>query len=113
MTDCPTCGQSVDKGPGWFLKGCLLVQDGRVAHLSSYEAEILRFLRHATESLPITGAALDWHIFKNMDVNASNIVKVTLYRLRKKIERAKINIEIHCESRAWAGREEALYWLTL
>ena len=107
MSDCPTCGTKTGDGILWGFDSRILAKDGVVIHLSLYEAEILRLLKDS--DAPVTGNALDWAIFKSLSVNASQIIKVTLCRLRRKI--APFGIEIVCAGATRNGRQNTLYSL--
>jgi len=79
--------------------------------LSFMENEVLRYI-HKFSPETVTGMALDWHIFKSIEVNAKNNIARYVSRLRKKLVKVDERIELHCSSGTSAGRECTLYWLT-
>jgi two-component system copper resistance phosphate regulon response regulator CusR len=71
-----------------------VTSDGREAQLSRYEAEILRMLvDHRGEV--VTRTELTEHVWNDTFDAVSNVVDVTVYRLRKKIDGDRPDRLIH------------------
>jgi hypothetical protein len=103
MTHCPTCHKSLPPG----LTGNLFVgENGEQVKLSMYETEMLKYILEHGE---VTTAALDWHIFKSLAVDAPNVRKVTMHRLQKKINPLGFFIHTHLGDRAHGGA--SYYWI--
>ncbi len=79
--------------------------------LSFMENEVLRHI-HKFSPQTVTGMALDWHIYKSIDVDASNNIGIYVVRLRKKLAQVDEGVVLHCSSGTSGGRECTLYWLT-
>lgn len=78
--------------------------------LTFMENEVLRHI-HKFSPETVTGMALDWHIFKSIEVDASKNIGVYIIRLRKKLAKVDKSIVLHCSSGTSGGRECTLYWL--
>jgi DNA-binding response OmpR family regulator len=124
MTDCPTCGRPFGEAHGGrnttgvtfpvfdFRRRFVVLQDGPPIHLTVAEAEVLEYL-HSNAPNVCTAQSIGWHVWRDLEVDARNNLRIAICHLRKKF--ADITITIHTARGRdfdYLGECATGYWLT-